>query len=48
MGVLDAWVYGIPCVVTTVGGLPNVIEKERTASLSHLMMWMRLPCSFEN
>ena len=27
MGVLDAWVYGIPCVVTTVGGLPDVIEE---------------------
>lgn len=27
MGVLDAWVYGIPCVVTPVGGLPDVIKE---------------------
>ena len=27
MGVLDAWAYGIPCVVTPVGGLPDVIEE---------------------
>lgn len=25
MGVLDAWVYGIPCVVTPVGGLPDIV-----------------------
>lgn len=27
MGVLDAWAYGIPCVDTPVGGLPDVIEE---------------------
>ena len=27
MGVLDAWAYGIPCVVTPAGGLPDVIEE---------------------
>lgn len=27
MGVLDAWAYGIPCVVTPVGGLPDIIEE---------------------
>lgn len=26
MGVLDAWAYGIPCVVTPVGGIPDIIE----------------------
>lgn len=25
MGVLDAWAYGIPCVVTPVGGLPDIV-----------------------
>ena len=29
MGVLDAWAYGILCVVTPVGGLPDVIEEGR-------------------
>ena len=23
----DAWAYGIPCVVTLVGGLPDVIKE---------------------
>lgn len=26
MGVLDAWAYGIPCVVTPVGGIPDIID----------------------
>lgn len=26
MGVLDAWAYGIPCVVTPVGGLPDILK----------------------
>lgn len=25
MGALDAWAYGIPCVVTPVGGLPDIV-----------------------
>ena len=25
MGVLDAWAYGIPCVVAPVGGLPDIV-----------------------
>lgn len=25
MAVLDAWAYGIPCVVTPVGGLPDIV-----------------------
>lgn len=28
MGVLDAWAYGIPCVVTPVGGIPDIIKDE--------------------
>lgn len=26
MGVLDSWAYGIPCVVTPVGGIPDIVE----------------------
>ena len=26
MGVLDAWAYKIPCVVTPVGGIPDVVK----------------------
>ncbi|WP_033149737.1 glycosyltransferase family 4 protein [Prevotella sp. RM4] len=26
MGVLDAWAYGIPCVMTPVGGIPDIVE----------------------
>lgn len=25
MGILDAWAYGIPCVVTPVGGIPDIV-----------------------
>lgn len=28
MGVLDAWAYGIPCVVTPVGGIPDIVKNE--------------------
>lgn len=31
MGVLDAWAYGIPCVVTPVGGLPDVVKDGENA-----------------
>ena len=26
MGMLDAWAYGIPCIVTPVGGIPDIVE----------------------
>lgn len=26
MGVLDAWAYGIPCIVTPVGGIPDIVK----------------------
>lgn len=26
MGVLDAWAYGIPCVMTPVGGIPEIVK----------------------
>lgn len=26
MGVLDAWSYGIPCVMTPVGGIPDIVR----------------------
>lgn len=25
MGVLDAWAYGIPCIMTPVGGIPDIV-----------------------
>lgn len=31
MGVLDAWAYGIPCIVTPVGGLPDIVIDEENA-----------------
>ena len=27
MGVLDAWSYGIPCVMTPVGGIPDIVKE---------------------
>lgn len=29
MGVLDAWAYGIPCIVTPVGGIPDIIQNNK-------------------
>mgnify|MGYP000789623931 CR=1 FL=1 len=26
MGVLDAWAYGVPCVMTPVGGIPDIVS----------------------
>ena len=31
MGVLDAWAYGIPCIVTPVGGLPDIVVEGKNA-----------------
>lgn len=31
MGVLDAWAYGIPCIVTLVGGLPDIVIEGKNA-----------------
>lgn len=33
MGVLDAWAYGIPCVMTPVGGIPDLVEDGRNGLL---------------
>lgn len=33
MGILDAWAYGIPCVVTPVGGIPDIVENGRNGLL---------------
>lgn len=29
MAILDAWAYGIPCIVTPVGGIPDLISPEQ-------------------
>ena len=26
MGILDAWAYGIPCIMTPVGGIPDIVR----------------------
>ena len=31
MAVLDAWAYGVPCVVTPVGGLPDIVKDGENA-----------------
>ena len=36
MGVLDAWAYGIPCVVTPVGGLPDIVVDGENALVFHV------------
>lgn len=33
MGVLDAWAYGIPCVMTPVGGIPDIVEDGKNGLL---------------
>lgn len=33
MGVLDAWAYGVPCVMTPVGGIPDIVEDGKNGLL---------------
>lgn len=33
MVILEAWKYGIPCVVPNVGGIPEIVEHERNGML---------------
>ena len=33
MGVLDAWAYGIPCVMTPVGGIPDIVKDGENGAL---------------
>lgn len=33
MGVLDAWAYGIPCVMTPVGGIPDIVKDKENGLL---------------
>lgn len=33
MGILDAWAYGIPCVMTPVGGIPDLVEDGKNGLL---------------
>lgn len=34
MGVLDAWAYGIPCVMTPVGGIPDIVEDGKSGLIT--------------
>lgn len=36
MGVLDAWAYGIPCVVTPVGGIPDIVKDGVNGLIYHV------------
>lgn len=33
MGVLDAWAYGIPCIMTPVGGIPDIVTDGKNGLL---------------
>lgn len=33
MAVLDAWAYGLPCIVTPAGGLPDIVKEGENALL---------------
>ena len=33
MVILEAWKYGIPCVVPNVGGIPELVKNERNGML---------------
>jgi len=47
MGVLDAWAYGIPCVVTPVGGIPDIVENGRNGLIFPVGDYNKLSCKLE-
>lgn len=47
MGVLDAWAYGIPCVVTPVGGIPDIIVNGINGLIFNVGDYRQLSCQLE-
>ena len=48
MGVLDAWAYGIPCVVTPVGGIPDIVENGKNGLIFQIGDSKELAQQLEN
>ena len=48
MVVLEAWAYGISVVTTPVGGLPDVLEDGKNASVFNFGDWIGLANCIEN
>lgn len=47
MGVLDAWAYGIPCVVTPVGGIPDIVENGKNGLIFNVGDYRKLSSQLE-
>lgn len=47
MGVLDAWAYGVPCVVTPVGGIPDIVENGKNGLIFNVGDYRKLSNQLE-
>lgn len=47
MGILDAWAYGIPCIMTPVGGIPDIVRDGENGLIFEVSNYHQLAIKIE-